>query len=215
MIYEFLSGQVQAGRFFQGHGYLTAILVVAAEFSGVPVPAGLALLFLSAFADALGLSPAALALIAVPAALTPETIWFMIGRRRGLGLIRFYCKATLGSRSCTERTSLFFSRLGPKALLIAKFVPGLSSFATPMAGLSGIPFSRFWLWNGLGTLLWSSSWVASGRVIGPRFALDQIAVIHGDGERLISILAALFAAYLGMKLFARARRGLADAGSLS
>lgn len=215
MSHDLLAGQALTGRLFQEHGYLTALLAVAAEYSGFPVPAGPALLVLSALAASLGLWPSALALIAVPAALIPETVWFLIGRRRGMGLIRLYCKVTLGSRSCTERTSLFFSRLGPKALLIAKFVPGLSSFATPMAGLSGIPLSRFWLWNGLGTLLWSGAWVAAGRVIGPRFALDRIAVIHGDGKRLTWILASLFAAYLGMKLFARARHGQPDEASFT
>lgn len=207
MTQELWVGQILSGRLLQDHGYLAASLAVLAEFSGLPVPAGLALLFLGALAPALGLSPAGLALAAVPAALIPETAWFLVGRRGGLGLIRLYCKVTLGSRACTDRTSHFFERLGPRTLLIAKFVPGLSSFATPMAGSSGVSLARFWLWNGAGTLLWASVWVAAGRAVGPGPVRGWIEKIHGAGANLGWVVAAGFAAYLAMKLITRARYG--------
>lgn len=215
MIQELWTGQVFFERLLQDHGYLMAFLVVLAEFSGLPLPAGLALLFLGALAPAVGLSPAGIALVAVPAALVPETAWFLVGRRRGLGLIRLYCKVTLGSRSCTERTSLFFERLGPRTMLIAKFVPGLSSFATPMAGLSGVSLASFWLWNGAGTLLWAGAWIAAGRAIGPSLVHGWIDQIHGAGANLIWVVAAVFAGYLGMKLITRARYGPPGEESLS
>ncbi len=47
----------------------------------------------------------------------------------------------------------FFTRHGLRALILAKFVPGLGTLAPALAGLFGIGHKRFLLYNGLGAVL--------------------------------------------------------------
>jgi rhodanese-related sulfurtransferase len=58
------------------------------------------------------------------------------------------------------------SRRGAVTLLFAKFVPGLSTMAPPIAGQAKISYPIFLLYDGLGTLLWASAWLLAGRFFG-------------------------------------------------
>lgn len=58
----------------------------------------------------------------------------------------------------------FFTRHGIRALILAKFLPGLSTLAPAMAGLFGIRFSRFLGYDGLGAGLWALTFILPGYV---------------------------------------------------
>ena len=58
-----------------------------------------------------------------------------------------------GLESCARRTQNLFTRYGMPGLIVAKFIPGLSTLAPPMAGSSGISAPRFLIFDGLGSLL--------------------------------------------------------------
>jgi rhodanese-related sulfurtransferase len=68
--------------------------------------------------------------------------------------------------TCVARTENYFTRRGPLTLVFAKFVPGLSTVAAPIAGQTRMPYPRFVAYDLAGTILWSLSFVLAGRFFG-------------------------------------------------
>lgn len=64
--------------------------------------------------------------------------------------------------SCVRRTGEFFARHGIRSLVVAKFVPGLSTIAPPLAGIVGLGRPQYLLYNGMGTMLWVGSGIGLG-----------------------------------------------------
>jgi rhodanese-related sulfurtransferase len=58
------------------------------------------------------------------------------------------------------------SKRGAVTLLFAKFVPGLSTVAAPIAGQAGISFATFVAYDMAGSLIWCVSWLWAGRFFG-------------------------------------------------
>jgi rhodanese-related sulfurtransferase len=51
-------------------------------------------------------------------------------------------------------------------LLFAKFVPGLSTVAAPIAGQTGMPFGRFLTYDLAGSVLWAGAYLLAGMFFG-------------------------------------------------
>ncbi len=54
-----------------------------------------------------------------------------------------------------EQTHEFFERYGPRALVLARFVPIVRTFITVVAGAGKMDPSKFFLWTGIGAVLWA------------------------------------------------------------
>src|SRR5438552_3797965 len=65
--------------------------------------------------------------IAVVASLLSDSVWYWLGKRRGYSVLNLLCRIALEPDSCVRRTEEVFDRFGARALLFAKFVPGLST----------------------------------------------------------------------------------------
>jgi len=153
-------------EFFVGHAYAVLFLWVLVEQLGMPVPSIPLLLTagtLSATHRVSGIS----ALGAVLAAcLFSDSAWYLLGRRFGARVVRLLCKVSLEAATCVARTEDYFGRRGPVTLLFAKFIPGLSTVAAPIAGQTGMPYSRFVLYDLSGSVLWSMTFLLAGRFFG-------------------------------------------------
>jgi membrane protein DedA with SNARE-associated domain/rhodanese-related sulfurtransferase len=153
-------------EFFVGHAYAILFLWVLVEQFGLPVPS-IPLLLTAGTLSATHRVSFTTALIAVVAAcLISDSSWYTLGRRYGSRVIRLLCKLSLESSTCVAKTEGYFTRRGAETLLFAKFVPGLSTVAAPIAGQTGMPYSRFVLYDLSGTLLWSLSFLFLGRFFG-------------------------------------------------
>jgi membrane protein DedA with SNARE-associated domain len=75
--------------------------------------------------------------------LSADLSWFLFGRRYGHVVLRLLCRFSLESSTCVRRTHDSFGRRGAYTLLFAKFVPGLSIVAPPVAGQTGMSMRRF------------------------------------------------------------------------
>jgi len=153
-------------EFFVGHAYAILFLWVLVEQFGIPIPS-IPLLLTAGTLSATHRVNATSALLAVVAAcLVSDSAWFALGRRFGGGVIRILCKMSLEASTCVAKTEGYFTRRGAETLLFAKFVPGLSTVAAPIAGQTGMPYPRFLLYDLSGTLLWSLSFLLAGRFFG-------------------------------------------------
>ncbi len=126
---------------------------------------------------------------ALVAATICDTLWYILGRQRGSAVLRLICRISLEPDSCVRRTRVSFERRGPWALVIAKFVPGLSAMTAPLAGTSRMPWQRFAFYDAIGSLLWSCSYVATGFVFSSELgrALASLQFLGGGLLALVLI----------------------------
>jgi membrane protein DedA with SNARE-associated domain len=184
------------------YGYVLLFAFVAAEQVGLPIPAVPVLLSVGALAGT-GRMSIGLALgIAIAASLPPDLVWYELGRRRGGRVLGFICRLSLEPDSCVRSTENLFQRRGPGALLIAKFLPGLSTLAPPLAGIVGIPRPRFLLLDVGGALAWAGAWLALGYAF--RGALDTVLTLAGRfGHGALLLAVSALAGWVGGKFIRR------------
>ena len=190
------------------HGEALIFVYIFADQLGLPVPAAPALMAMGALA-AVGKINGGLALgLSVVAVLLADLVWYALGRTQGSRVLRLLCKISLEPDSCVRRTEDVFLRYGVRALLIAKFVPGLSTVAAPLAGVVGVGAPRFAAYSALGALLWAGTWSGLGYLAGD--ALQQVA---DQGGRVGPVVATLVAVgvigYVAFK-WSQRRRFLRD-----
>ena len=106
------------------------------------------------------------------ASLIADTSWFLVGRRYGRHVLRFLCKISIEPTTCVRSTQESYSRRHGLALTYAKFVPGLSMLAPPVAGQKGMAFRSFLLFDGIGAALWVGLLLAAGRLFGALLVQD-------------------------------------------
>lgn len=142
--------------------YLVLFVFVLAEQIGLPIPSVPLLLGVGAFAGTGRMSVVGALATALAASLPPDLVWYELGRRRGRRVLDVLCRLTLEPDSCIRRTENLFMRQGRWALLVAKFVPGLSTIAPPLAGVVGLARTPFVSLDILGALIWAGTWIAIG-----------------------------------------------------
>ena len=116
------------------HGVPLVFFNVLLEQLGVPVPAVPTLIIAGALSREGRISSTHVLVASVLASLIADWIWFMLGRRYGYRILKTLCRISLSPDSCVRDTESKFERWGLKSLLFAKFVPGFSTVAPPLAG---------------------------------------------------------------------------------
>jgi membrane protein DedA with SNARE-associated domain/rhodanese-related sulfurtransferase len=168
---------------------------------GLPVPAVPTLLL----AGSLVVAPLALgqALVAaVVASVIADWVWYLTGRAFGYRVLAGLCRLSINPASCVNQTEARITRWGLPSLVLAKFIPGFSTVAPPIAGSMRMPLAGFLLASGIGALLWAglamgAGWLLRGAVPDAIAALDRNAV----GATFVVALA--LATWLAWKLWQR------------
>ncbi|HWP34146.1 MAG TPA: VTT domain-containing protein [Thermodesulfobacteriota bacterium] len=192
----------ELGRFLDAYGPLVLFAAIYADQLGLPLPGLPVLLAAGALT---GGDPAALAAavaLAVAAAVLADLLWYALGRRRGRGVLKGLCRLALEPDSCIRRTQNVFLRHGVRALLVAKFLPGVGALAPPLAGALGVRIGRFLAYDGAGAVLWAGSYTGLGYLFRNR--LDAIAAtVAATGHTLAAALAGGLGAYVLSKVAQR------------
>jgi len=100
--------------------------------------------------------------LSILAAILGDQLGYAIGRRSGQVLANRYRFA----RDNMERASKFYSKHGGKAIMFARFVPVIRTFAPVVAGAAGMRYSRFTISNIAGGALWVVSVTLVGYFAG-------------------------------------------------
>ena len=136
---------------FVKYAYLILFVWVLVEQVGVPIPSIPVLLTAGTLSATHRLSASMGLLCVLAACMLSDSMWYLLGRRFGNKVLKLLCRFSLEASTCVTKTEDYFVRRGPVTLLFAKFVPGLSTVAAPIAGQTNMPFARF--------LLWGSGWL--------------------------------------------------------
>ncbi len=189
-------------EFLLRHGYLVLLAWVFAEQGGLPIPSIPLLLATGALAGTGRLNLLAALLYCLVAALAADTIWYQLGKRNGIKVLQLLCRISLEPDSCVRRTEGLFEKQGARSLLFAKFLPGLNTVATPLAGIFHMKFRKFLLFDALGSLLWAGSFLLTGYIFSGE--IERIAE-HAErlGGGLFVIVIGMLAGYVVYKYVAR------------
>ena len=145
------------------HGLVIVFLSVLGEGLGLPVPSFAFVLVAAASMYESG-STALIELIfvAFAAGIAADLAWYLAGRRFGYRLLGALCRISMSPDSCVQRTESIFTRWGSSTLVVARFVPGFSVVAQPLAGAIRQPWLPFLLYDSAGLILWIGSALALG-----------------------------------------------------
>jgi membrane protein DedA with SNARE-associated domain len=189
-------------EFLTRHGYIVLGVAVLLEQLGVPIPSMPVLLAAGAISGLGTLNPVACIAIALVAAVVGDLFWFLLGRRYGSAVLGILCRISLEPDSCVEHTERVYSNYGVWTLVFAKFVPGLSTVMTPLAGRFRLAPWRFLLFDGLGALLWTTTYIATGWLF--RTELEHLAdSLFRMGKGFAVIVVVLLAIYVGYRYYRR------------
>ena len=173
---------------------------------GLPVPVVPTLIVAGAVALAAGGQVLLLSLFlcSVIACLVADCGWYLVGRQYGIRVLKTLCKVSLEPDSCVSQTQTRFERWGINSLVIAKFVPGLSIIAPPMAGAMRIGWPRFVFLSTCAAVLWVGAGLSAGVLFKSQIGqlLEHVGAIgSAAGVGVVTLLAA----YIAYKWWERSR----------
>lgn len=164
--------------------YAALFVIVFCETGLVFTPflPGDSLLFAAGAVAASGsLNPWMVGLIVFVAAVLGDATNYVIGKHGGAWLSQRFPKVVKPSH--IEKTHAFYEKYGAKALVIARFVPIVRTFAPFVAGVGRMTFSTFSRFNVFGAALWVVLLVPAGYFfanvpfVKERFSLVILAII--------------------------------------
>ncbi|HEX3376082.1 MAG TPA: VTT domain-containing protein [Candidatus Acidoferrales bacterium] len=189
-------------HFVARHGYLLIFVWVFAEQAGLPIPSGPLLLAAGAISGAHDLNLGTTIGVAVLASLASDSMWYEIGRRKGVRVLQFLCRISLEPDSCVRRTQVSFTRNGPSVLLGVKFIPGLGAMAAPLSGIIRMGWRKFLVYDALGAMAWAGAYAITGYAFSGQ--LEDVAEKASYlGKWLFVLVVAGFAGYILWKYYKR------------
>jgi membrane-associated protein len=99
------------------------------------------------------------------AAFTGNLTGYWIGEKAGPRLFE-RPDSRLFKKEYVEKTHDFFEKYGPRAIVLARFVPIVRTFITATAGVARMDFRRFATYSGIGAVLWAFGLTVAGYFLG-------------------------------------------------
>jgi membrane-associated protein len=153
---------------YGGWVYAILFLIIFCETGLVVTPflPGDSLLFVAGTVAATGaMSVHVLVLLLMLAAVLGNSVNYAIGRWIGPRVFRFE-DSWLFKRAYLERTHRYFERYGGRTIVITRFVPIVRTYAPFVAGIGGMSYWRFSLFNVAGAMLWAAGLTYAGYFFG-------------------------------------------------
>ena len=162
---------------------------------------GDSLLFITGLAATTGLVETPLWLVCVVlvvAAFAGNVCGYYLGRAAGPAIFD-KPNSRLFKRENVERTQKFFDKYGNRAIVLGRFVPIVRTFITVMAGVGRMDARRFFLFSGIGAVLWAVGVTLLGAVLG------QFDIVKNNIEAMLILVVLLSLIPIGIEVL-QARR---------
>ncbi|MGW7426485.1 DedA family protein [Streptomyces sp. NPDC054813] len=122
----------------------------------------------------------AIALICV-AAILGDQAGYMFGKKVGPSLFN-RPNSRLFKQENVAKAHEFFEKHGPKSLILARFVPVIRTFTPIIAGVSGMAYRSFLVFNVIGGVLWGAGVTLLGSWLG------KIDVVKNNIEAILILI---------------------------
>ncbi|HET8845214.1 MAG TPA: DedA family protein [Ktedonobacteraceae bacterium] len=156
--------------------YLVVAIFLLVESSGLPVINAVLLLFTGALAALGRLNLGLLIFAAILGSTLGACSGYFLGRNYGeklllklAGLMRLDIKKVRVAQR-------WFQQSGGRMVFLSRIIPYIRPFTCIPAGISSMPFGRFFFWALTGSIIWCITLLIAGWELGPRWhlALDLI-----------------------------------------
>jgi membrane protein DedA with SNARE-associated domain len=149
-----------AAQFALTHGAALLFTWILLQQAGVPIPSAPLLVAVGSLASngRLRLAPSLAA--AFTACLLADGFWYRVGRR-GWSKSHRFCRT---NRRWKDHVATLIWRHSGATMLFARFIAG-SNVVSLLAGQAGLSAARFLIYDSIGSLTWSGSYIALGYVL--------------------------------------------------
>ena len=186
-------------------GYPSAGLGILIESSGIPFPGEALLLAAAAWAAARHHSLVLVILFGFLGATAGADIGYWLGHRGGRPFIERFGSMFHIRPEQIARAELFFARHGDKAVVASRFILGLRTWGSMLAGMSHMPFWRFQFFSAAGGLAWATIIATAGYVLGSNLQLLETIVRDVGVAGLVLAVVIVSALLLAQELATRRR----------
>ena len=184
------------------HGLALVFANVLLAQAGVPLPAVPILVVAGAFVSQGQIALAPLIVVSMVASLIGDSLWYAAGRRHGYRVLRALCRVAIEPDSCVKQTENIFERWGASSLMLAKYVPGFSTVAPPLAGAMRLALPSFLAYSAVAALLWAGVPIALGAAFHAEVE-RALEWLEGMGTGAVAVIGTVVLAYIGMKIIQR------------
>jgi len=151
---------------WQGYAFLAAIVFSETGLLvGFFLPGDSLLFTVGVVAGAGGLNVWAIIGVMIVAAVVGDAVGYSLGRKAGLSIFS-KPDSKLFKREYLLRTQEFYDKYGGKAIIYARFVPIIRTFAPFIAGVAKMDYPRFLSFNVFGGIGWVISMTMAGYFLG-------------------------------------------------
>jgi membrane protein DedA with SNARE-associated domain len=171
-------------------GYPSAGLGILVESSGVPFPGETLLLAAGAWAAARHHSIVLVIFFGFLGATAGGDFGYWLGYRGGRPFVERFGALFRIRPEHIARSELFFARYGDRAILAARFVLGLRTWGSMLAGMARMPFWRFQIFSAIGGLGWATVIGIAGYVLGSNLPLLE-AIVRDIGIGGLVVIAVI------------------------
>src|SRR5467141_3549217 len=173
-------------------GYPAAGLGILIESAGVPFPGEALLLAAAAWSAARHQSIVLVILFGFLGSVAGADIGYALGHHGGRPFVERFGSLFRIRPEHIARAEIFFARHGDKAVLAARFILGLRTWGSMLAGMARMPFWRFQLFSALGGLAWSVVVGVAGYLLGSNLGLLETIIRDIGLGGLLVLVAVVF-----------------------
>lgn len=164
-------------RVAEQYGYWAVFSGIMLENTGLPIP-GETITLVGGFLAGNGdlTYPGVLASATV-GAIAGDSFGYWIGKWGGWPLL---CRVGGWFGVAEEqlvKAKEDFGQNAAKAVFVGRFVALLRVFAGPLAGIAGMPYRRFLIFNAAGAALWATAMVSLAFFVGRLVSLERLLVV--------------------------------------
>lgn len=151
------------------YGYPGLFAALVLGIAGLPIPDETLLVFCGYLVARGSMHPLLTWLTAVAGSMSGITVSYWIGRAAGYEVVHRFGRYIHLTEARLLRVQQWFDRIGHWLLTIGYYIPGVRHFTAIVAGMSGMPYRAFAPYAYSGAVLWVSTFLAIGYVLGDRW----------------------------------------------
>jgi membrane protein DedA with SNARE-associated domain len=149
------------------YGYWAVFALVALESAGVPLPGETALITAAIYAGTTHNLDITLVIAAAAAgAICGDNVGYWVGRELGAPVLRRYGRYIGLDEGRMAIGQLLFQRHAGKIVVFGRFIALLRVVVALLAGINGMEWRRFFLFNACGSVLWATVYGLAAYALG-------------------------------------------------
>ena len=141
----------------QSWALVLLFVLVAIESAGIPLPGETALIASAVLASQGKLDIVEVIVVAAAAAIVGDNVGYALGRYGGRTLLERWGPIARYADRTLPPAERYFARHGGKSVFFGRFIAVLRVTVAWLAGITHMPWWRFFLYNAAGGILWATS----------------------------------------------------------